>query len=80
MVQRAGFDMIELHAAHGYLISSFISPVSNQRLDEYGGDLDGRMRFPLEVFTAMRAVWPDDKPMSVRISANDWIGDRRRHA
>ena len=76
MVQRAGFDMIELHAAHGYLISSFISPVSNQRLDEYGGDLDGRMRFPLEVFTAMRAVWPDDKPMSVRISANDWIGDR----
>ena len=75
MVQRAGFDMIELHAAHGYLISSFISPVSNQRLDEYGGDLDGRMRFPLEVFTAMRAVWPDDKPMSVRISANDWVGD-----
>ena len=71
--------MIELHAAHGYLISSFISPVSNQRLDEYGGDLDGRMRFPLEVFTAMRAVWPDDKPMSVRISANDWVGDRRRH-
>ena len=75
MVQRAGFDMIELHAAHGYLISSFISPVSNQRLDEYGGSLDGRMRFPLEVFTAMRAVWPDDKPMSVRISANDWVGD-----
>ena len=75
MVQRAGFDMIELHAAHGYLISSFISPLSNQRLDEYGGNLDGRMRFPLEVFTAMRAVWPDDKPMSVRISANDWVGD-----
>ena len=75
MVQRAGFDMIELHAAHGYLISSFISPVSNQRRDEYGGDLEGRMRFPLEVFTAMRAVWPDDKPMSVRISANDWVGD-----
>jgi anthraniloyl-CoA monooxygenase len=75
MVQRAGFDMLELHAAHGYLISSFISPVSNHRLDEYGGDLDGRMRFPLEVFTAMRAVWPDDKPMSVRISANDWVGD-----
>ncbi len=75
MVQRAGFDMIELHAAHGYLISSFISPVSNRRLDEYGGDLDGRMRFPLEVFTAMRAAWPDDKPMSVRISANDWVGD-----
>ncbi len=75
MVQRAGFDMIELHAAHGYLISSFISPLSNQRHDEYGGDLDGRMRFPLEVFDAMRAVWPDDKPMSVRISANDWVGD-----
>ncbi len=75
MVERAGFDMIELHAAHGYLISSFISPVSNRRLDEYGGTLDGRMRFPLEVFTAMRAVWPDDKPMSVRISANDWVDD-----
>ena len=75
MVQRAGFDMIELHAAHGYLISSFISPLSNQRLDEYGGTLEGRMRYPLEVFTAMRAVWPDDKPMSVRISANDWVGE-----
>ncbi|MGH9134694.1 MAG: bifunctional salicylyl-CoA 5-hydroxylase/oxidoreductase [Ilumatobacteraceae bacterium] len=76
MVQRAGFDMLELHAAHGYLISSFISPISNQRLDEYGGDLAGRMRFPIEVFTAMRAVWPDAKPMSVRISANDWVGDQ----
>jgi anthraniloyl-CoA monooxygenase len=75
MVQRAGFDMIELHAAHGYLISSFISPLSNQRLDEYGGTLEGRMRYPLEVLTAMRAVWPDDKPMSVRISANDWVGE-----
>ena len=75
MVQRAGFDMIELHAAHGYLLSSFISPLSNQRLDEYGGTLAGRMRYPLEVFTAMRAVWPDDKPMSVRISANDWVGE-----
>jgi anthraniloyl-CoA monooxygenase len=74
MVQRAGFDMIELHAAHGYLISSFISPLSNQRLDEYGGTLEGRMRYPLEVLTAMRAVWPHDKPMSVRISANDWVG------
>ena len=67
--------MIELHAAHGYLLSSFISPLSNQRLDEYGGSLDGRMRFPLEVFSAMRAAWPDDQPMSVRISANDWVGD-----
>jgi anthraniloyl-CoA monooxygenase len=75
MVARAGFDMIELHAAHGYLISSFISPVSNRRTDEYGGDVAGRMRFPLEVFSAMRAVWPDDKPMSVRISAHDWVGE-----
>jgi anthraniloyl-CoA monooxygenase len=75
MAERAGFDMLELHAAHGYLISSFISPVSNHRLDEYGGTLDGRMRYPLEVFAAMRAVWPGHKPMSVRISANDWIGE-----
>jgi anthraniloyl-CoA monooxygenase len=75
MVQRAGFDMIELHAAHGYLISSFISPLSNQRRDEYGGTLECRMRYPLEVVTAMRAAWPDDKPMSVRISANDWVGE-----
>jgi anthraniloyl-CoA monooxygenase len=75
MVARAGFDMIELHAAHGYLISSFISPISNQRTDEFGGDLANRMRFPLEVLSATRAVWPDDKPMSVRISAHDWVGD-----
>ncbi len=75
MADRAGFDMIELHAAHGYLISSFISPVSNQRTDEYGGSLENRLRWPLEVFAAMRAVWPADKPMSVRISANDWVGD-----
>ncbi|MYF89610.1 MAG: bifunctional salicylyl-CoA 5-hydroxylase/oxidoreductase [Boseongicola sp. SB0676_bin_33] len=75
MADRAGFDMIELHAAHGYLISSFISPASNVRSDEYGGSLDNRMRYPLEVFTAMRAAWPAGKPMSVRISANDWIGD-----
>ncbi len=75
MADRAGFDMIELHAAHGYLISSFISPVSNRRDDEYGGDLDNRMRYPLEVFSAMRAVWPSGKPMSVRISANDWVGE-----
>ncbi len=71
--ERAGFDMIELHAAHGYLIASFISPITNKRTDEYGGSLENRMRFPLEVFRAMRKVWPDDKPMSVRISATDWI-------
>ncbi|WP_166418608.1 bifunctional salicylyl-CoA 5-hydroxylase/oxidoreductase [Cochlodiniinecator piscidefendens] len=75
MAQRAGFDMIELHAAHGYLISSFISPVTNHRADDYGGSLENRMRYPLEVFLAMRSVWPDDKPMSVRISANDWMAD-----
>ncbi|MFU1477834.1 bifunctional salicylyl-CoA 5-hydroxylase/oxidoreductase [Roseovarius sp. C7] len=75
MAARAGFDMIELHAAHGYLISSFISPVSNVRTDAYGGSLENRMRYPLEVFAAMRAVWPADKPMAVRISANDWVGE-----
>jgi len=75
MAQRSGFDMIELHAAHGYLLSSFISPVSNHRTDEYGGSLENRLRYPLEVFAAMRAVWPEDKPLSVRISANDWVGD-----
>jgi anthraniloyl-CoA monooxygenase len=75
MADRAGFDMIELHAAHGYIVSSFISPVSNRRADQYGGTLENRMRWPLEVFAAMRAVWPKSKPMSVRISANDWVGD-----
>jgi len=75
MAARAGFDMIELHAAHGYLISSFISPVSNIRKDNYGGSLENRMRYPLEVFAAMRAVWPAERPMAVRISANDWLGD-----
>jgi anthraniloyl-CoA monooxygenase len=69
---RAGFDMIELHAAHGYLLASFISPLTNKRKDEYGGALENRLRFPLEVFRALRAVWPDEKPMSVRISATDW--------
>ena len=74
MAARAGFDMVELHAAHGYLVSSFISPMSNTRTDEYGGSLANRMRYPLEVFAAMRAAWPTAKPMSVRISANDWVG------
>jgi anthraniloyl-CoA monooxygenase len=69
---RAGFDMLELHAAHGYLIASFISPLTNRRADDYGGSLQNRLRFPLEVFRAMRAAWPDEKPMSVRISATDW--------
>ena len=72
MANRAGFDMVELHAAHGYLISSFLTPLSNTRDDEYGGTLENRLRYPLEVFRAMRAVWPDAKPMSVRISATDW--------
>jgi anthraniloyl-CoA monooxygenase len=70
---QAGFDMIELHAAHGYLLSSFISPLTNLRMDAYGGSLENRMRFPLEVFRAMRAAWPADKPISVRISATDWV-------
>jgi anthraniloyl-CoA monooxygenase len=69
---RAGFDLLELHCAHGYLLSSFISPITNQRSDDYGGSLDHRLRYPLEVFDAMRAVWPAHKPMSVRISATDW--------
>ncbi|MEE2525665.1 bifunctional salicylyl-CoA 5-hydroxylase/oxidoreductase [Hyphobacterium sp. HN65] len=71
----AGFDMVELHAAHGYLFSSFITPVSNQRTDEYGGSLENRLRYPLEVFRAMREVWPADKPMAVRLSATDWVGE-----
>ncbi|MCW5669184.1 MAG: bifunctional salicylyl-CoA 5-hydroxylase/oxidoreductase [Hydrogenophaga sp.] len=68
----AGFDWLELHAAHGYLLSSFITPLTNQRTDEYGGSLANRCRYPLEVFAAMRAAWPADKPFSVRISAHDW--------
>lgn len=69
----AGFDWLELHCAHGYLLSSFISPLTNQRTDEYGGSLENRLRYPLEVFRAMRAAWPEDKPLSVRISAHDWV-------
>jgi anthraniloyl-CoA monooxygenase len=69
----AGFDWLELHCAHGYLMSSFISPLTNLRTDEYGGCLENRCRYPLEVFCAMRAVWPEDRPMSVRISAHDWV-------
>ncbi|UDM51595.1 bifunctional salicylyl-CoA 5-hydroxylase/oxidoreductase [Cupriavidus sp. MP-37] len=69
----AGFDWLELHCAHGYLLSSFISPLTNTRDDEYGGSLAARLRYPLEVFEAVRAVWPQDKPMSVRISAHDWV-------
>lgn len=68
----AGFDWLELHAAHGYLLSSFITPLTNQRTDEYGGSLANRCRYPLEVFTAMRAAWPAERPFSVRISAHDW--------
>jgi anthraniloyl-CoA monooxygenase len=68
----AGFDLLEVHMAHGYLLSSFLSPLTNVRRDEYGGDLTGRARFPLEVFDACRAVWPADKPMAARISATDW--------
>jgi len=70
--ERAGFDMLELHCAHGYLLASFLSPLTNRRTDSYGGSLDNRLRYPLEVFTAMREVWPAHKPMSVRISATDW--------
>lgn len=75
MAARAGFDMIELHAAHGYLLSSFISPVSNIRADQYGGSLENRMRYPLEVLAAMRQAWGPEKPMAVRISAHDWVGE-----
>lgn len=69
----AGFDALELHCAHGYLLSSFISPLTNQRRDDWGGTLEHRLRYPLEVFAAMRAAWPDHRPMSVRISAHDWV-------
>jgi anthraniloyl-CoA monooxygenase len=76
MAVRAGFDMIELHMAHGYLLSSFISPMQNRRTDRYGGSLENRMRYPLEIYHAVREAVPLDRPISVRISANDWVGDR----
>jgi len=70
---RAGCDLLELHSAHGYLLHEFLSPLTNHRGDAYGGSLENRMRFPLEIFAALRAIWPQDKPMGVRISATDWI-------
>jgi anthraniloyl-CoA monooxygenase len=73
MADAAGFDWLELHCAHGYFLSSFLSPLTNQRTDEYGGSLANRLRYPLQVFAAIRKVWPQDKPISVRISANDWV-------
>ncbi|OAH13916.1 bifunctional salicylyl-CoA 5-hydroxylase/oxidoreductase [Streptomyces jeddahensis] len=71
----AGFDLLELHCAHGYLLSSFLSPIANRRTDQYGGPLENRLRFPLEVFDAVRAVWPAERPLIVRISATDWVPD-----
>ncbi len=73
MADEAGFDMIEIHMAHGYLLATFLSPLTNVRTDAYGGSLENRMRYPLEVFTAMREAWPKERPMSVRISATDWV-------
>jgi len=70
---RIGFDLIELHIGHGYLLHEFLSPISNQRDDEYGGSIANRMRFPLEVFAAVRAIWPAERPLGVRVSATDWI-------
>ncbi len=72
MAEEAGFDLIELHFAHGYLLNTFLSPLTNRRGDEYGGSLENRLRYPLEVFAAVRAAWPDEKPISVRVSAHDW--------
>ncbi len=71
--ERVGFDLIEMHGGHGYLIHQFLSPLSNQRTDQYGGSLENRMRFPLETFSAMRAAWPTEKPMGIRVSATDWV-------
>jgi len=75
MAARAGFDLLELHCAHGYLLSAFISRLTNRRGDAYGGSLENRMRFPLEIYQAVREIWPAEKPISIRISANDWVGD-----
>ncbi|MDZ4372010.1 MAG: hypothetical protein U1C74_11365, partial [Phenylobacterium sp.] len=72
LAEEAGFDLLEIHMAHGYLLASFISPLTNHRTDAYGGGLDNRLRYPLEVFGALREAWPAHKPMSVRISATDW--------
>src|SRR6185503_20962160 len=69
----AGFDMLELHMAHGYLLASFLSPLTNHRADEYGGPVENRMRFPLQILQAVRREWPAEKPLSVRISATDWV-------
>src|SRR5262249_61941685 len=70
--EAAGFAMLELHMAHGYLLASFVSPLTNARTDEYGGTLDNRLRYPLAVFDAVRAAWPAARPISVKISATDW--------
>jgi 2,4-dienoyl-CoA reductase-like NADH-dependent reductase (Old Yellow Enzyme family) len=72
-VDRIGYDLIELHGAHGYLLHQFMSPLSNRRTDEYGGSLENRIRFPLEVFRAVRAAWPQQKPLGIRVSATDWV-------
>jgi anthraniloyl-CoA monooxygenase len=72
----AGFDVVELHMAHGYLLSSFLSPMANLRTDEFGGSRENRMRFPLRVFEEARRAWPESKPMFVRVSATDWLDDR----
>jgi 2,4-dienoyl-CoA reductase-like NADH-dependent reductase (Old Yellow Enzyme family) len=72
-VERIGYDVIELHGAHGYLAHQFLSPLSNQRIDEYGGSLENRMRFAIEMYEAVRAVWPEQKPIGMRVSATDWV-------
>jgi anthraniloyl-CoA monooxygenase len=74
LAETAGFDLVELHMAHGYLLSSFLSPLSNRRTDEYGGAIENRLRWPLEVLRAVRAAWPEHKPVAVRITASDWAG------
>src|SRR5205823_953740 len=73
MAQEADFDLLQLHFAHGYLLSSFLSPLTNLRSDAYGGDLGHRMRYPLEVFDAVRAAWPEDKPISIALSVIDCV-------